>query len=428
MRISDRPAWSSETRAVPPAGTRGAVMMFVLLAALLIAAVTLTVMALTSSSTAAGVRQQQAVQVFNIAEAGVHYAIATLEGPGAGSYAGGTLPVMSGSTVLGTAAITVNCADTGAAPPCSGANAAYRRIVSVGTLPVAGPTRTIVAILQATTGTSYAYCAYQGFTGQSMNVASGDIGSNGNITLQSSSIGGSIRNDGSQILQNTTAAGSAQANSTITCQSCTVSGGMVPFAGLPTVCPGVSVGPFAPGSGSVTVMPGNTLTLTSSGAYGDITLMSGSCPNYTNLVLQAGGAGTTTVIQANSITMQNCSRVQVSGAGAVTLLLGSAGTGLTVQGGRFGAGSADTYASPQRVPAGQLTVQANGGVTLQSPDYVSATFLVPNGTFIAQTANNVYGAIVTKTTIIQSSFGLAYDPSATTGYSNFSQLRSWKDK
>jgi hypothetical protein len=118
----------------------------------------------------------------------------------------------------------------------------------------------------------------------------------------------------------------------------------------------------------------------------------------------------------------------VSGAGNIDLRLGSAGTGLIVQSARFGASSTDTYASPQRVPASQLKVEANGSITIQSPDqYAAGNFIVPNGTFTAQSATGIYGAITTKSTIIQTSFGLTYDASLAT-YSNFTNMRSWKDQ
>src|SRR5712692_6385467 len=118
-------------------GERGVLMMFVLLVMLLISAITLSIMNIIAGDQAAGIHELQAVQVFNVAEAGVNYAIGKLQSAGADSYAG-TTAIMSGSTTLGTAAITVNCIDSGAAPPCGGTNASYRRIVSAGSLPVGG--------------------------------------------------------------------------------------------------------------------------------------------------------------------------------------------------------------------------------------------------------------------------------------------------
>ena len=96
----------------------GAVMMFVLLVALLLSVVTLGVLRLVAGDITEGFGGLEAVQAFNVAEAGVHYAIGQLQITGtSNAYAGGTLTVTSGSTTVGTATITVNCIDTGAAPP-----------------------------------------------------------------------------------------------------------------------------------------------------------------------------------------------------------------------------------------------------------------------------------------------------------------------
>ena len=139
-------------------------MMFVLMAALLIAMVTLGVMRMVAGDVSEGFGGLEAVQAFNIAEAGAHYAMGQLQGAGASTYTGETLTVTNGSVTLGTAAITVNCIDTGTAPPCSGTYASYRRIVSTSTLPMSGlsggPTRTIVAIVQALSGSApFGLCA-----------------------------------------------------------------------------------------------------------------------------------------------------------------------------------------------------------------------------------------------------------------------------
>src|SRR5438445_7139910 len=112
----------------------------------------------------------EAVQAFNIAEAGVHFAIGQLQAAGSGTAAGETITITSGSATLGTATIQVNCIDTGSAPPCTGTYAAYRRIVSTSTLPMngvsGGPTRTIVAIVQATSGSiPYGICGTGSFPG-----------------------------------------------------------------------------------------------------------------------------------------------------------------------------------------------------------------------------------------------------------------------
>ncbi|MDR7420437.1 MAG: hypothetical protein QN178_16165, partial [Armatimonadota bacterium] len=145
-------------------GERGAVMMFILLFLSLIVIVTAGVMFVIASDLSAGVRQLQATRVFNIAEAGVHYAIARLQTTGADSYTGETIPMTDGLTgaMLGTATVTVSCVEpAGGTPPCASPYAGFRRIISVATLPVPGPSRTIVAVVEGYPEglTGYAICA-----------------------------------------------------------------------------------------------------------------------------------------------------------------------------------------------------------------------------------------------------------------------------
>jgi hypothetical protein len=114
--------------------------------------ITLGVMGIVNADLAAGIRQQQAVQVFNIAEAGVHYAIARLQGTGGGTYSGGTVPITDGTTTLRTAQVVVQC--LGGTDPsinaCTGLNPGLRRIVSTGSLPSGGATRVVTAIVEGT--------------------------------------------------------------------------------------------------------------------------------------------------------------------------------------------------------------------------------------------------------------------------------------
>src|SRR5205807_4758671 len=175
---------------------RGALMMFVLLAMLMVSVVTLGVLRLVSGDITEGFGGLEAVQAFNIAEAGVHYAIGQLQIAGANTYTGGTLTVTAGTTPLGTATITVNCIDTGNSPTvnkCSGTYAGYRRIVSTSTLPGSGasggPTRTIVAIIQSSTGgNTYGICALNQLNIQGPDNIQifGDVASNGTISISTS--------------------------------------------------------------------------------------------------------------------------------------------------------------------------------------------------------------------------------------------------
>src|SRR5207302_3100513 len=86
-------------------GERGATMMFVLMAMILVGAITVSAMQVIGSDVGGGIEELQADQVFNIANAGVHYAIGKMQLAGAGTYAGETYNVTNGSTTLGSATI-----------------------------------------------------------------------------------------------------------------------------------------------------------------------------------------------------------------------------------------------------------------------------------------------------------------------------------
>lgn len=437
------------------AGETGVVMMFVLMAILLIGGITLSVIQLISADVAGGQRQLQAEQVFNVAQAGVHYAIGKLQLSSAASYAGETITITSGSTTLGTATITVNCIDTGTAPPCATAYAGYRRIISVGSLPVAGPSRTIVAVVQAAQARTpvCAYGAIQLSQGVTIN---SDLNSNSGVTTlgQSSTVNGNVATDGSLNFsgsngQPTLVTGTATANGTITGATCptsgcgpnVVKGGTTSNAGLGTLCPSVTYSPgyFQPGAGSISVTGGTTLWINSLTGYtwGDISLSGGINCNQptgipTTLAIQAGAAGTTTVVQVNSLSMSQCSRVVVAGSGVVNLRIGTAGTALSLQQtAKFGAAATDTLANPVMVTPGQLIVDVNsansGAVTLQQSTFFSGVLNVPNGGVSGQQAGTIQGSITANTITLSQSSTINSDPSALV-YSNFSYLRSWKDQ
>src|SRR5437016_13658654 len=87
-------------------------MSFALLAVALIGAITIPVTQVLSSEVGGGVESLEADQVFNVAQAGVHYGIGKLQLATAITYTGVTRTITTGSTTLGTATITVHCVDT----------------------------------------------------------------------------------------------------------------------------------------------------------------------------------------------------------------------------------------------------------------------------------------------------------------------------
>ena len=531
-------------------------MMFVLMAALLIAMVTLGVMRMVAGDVSEGFGGLEAVQAFNVAEAGAHFAIGQLQAAGSGTYAGETITITSGSATLGTATIQVNCIDTGSAPPCTGTYAAYRRIVSTSTLPMngvtGGPTRTIVAIVQATSGsTPYGVCGTGSFPGyKTVKVSSEegnvntDLGSSYDISIGSTeSSQFTIRADTASPQKYT---GKAVAGGTITCGGYRGSGGC-PVQVQGGTFPGTSPSPCAPATlpvfstgGSALIVPctgasiaagsnkkssiswttiatpgqptvtqvgatgvtsysyqivardstcnkqtqaspqkqittgyaslsglnynhitwtavagassydvlsggrllGNTTAL-SMNDTGQATTSYNTCATYTDLTINT--SGTPSVLEVTgTFTMPSCARVIIAGTGTVEVRLGQS-TGLTLTAGpssRFGVLSTDTQSTPAPVPANRLTVNvnsnaygaspSNAAVDFQSNDIVAGTFNVPNGEMAIDGGGSgngtFYGAI--SAGIIYIGFSFYSDTTGTSGstWTNFTNLRSWKDQ
>src|SRR3990170_3166585 len=452
----------TRTSSAPPRSWRsvaesgGAVMMYILLVMGLVTVVTIGVMRFIAADLSAGIRQLQAVRVFNVAEAGVHYALAELQQSGADIYQGRTITIDDGGTVLGTATVTVGCLD-GQPLPCSGANAPYRRIVSVGTLPVSGPTRTLVVTVegfpQGTTG--YAICGYTSVLINQGITVYGDVAANGTISLLGpASNPARVRADPPPpYTNNGYYTGSAKATGAITCsQGCAnqVQGATTPFAPSP-ICPAVALPTFSPGPDDMTVTTaGWTMDATTGYDWDEITLnaagASGGCTGgtpFTDLRIQTGPAGTTTVVNIRRLTMGRCGRLMLLGEGKVDLRIGEElGQALVIgQYGRFGMLPTDTGNDPQPAPAGRLLVRARSSahepaaVQIDRASIVVGTFLVPNGEWDEDRAvgyvGKMYGAVLADTVDVDRDFMFTYDPTAEIApptYSNFTLLRSWKDQ
>jgi Tfp pilus assembly protein PilX len=429
----------------------GVVMLFVLLVGVLIGVVTVGVMQVISADLATGIRQLQAVRVFNTTEAGVHYALGKLQTTGADAYAGETITISDGTNTIGTAVIRITCIDdpgTGSPTvPCPGAYSVYRRIISTGTLTVGGPKRTIVAVVQGVPGASaFGYCAFTSVTLNQGITLYGDVGSNGSISVQGP------KSNPAKILGDPNTprkfAGIARAVGAISCsQGCKtqVPGGAQ--ANVPgPICPPVTVGVFAPGTTNMNVgSSGWTMNSTTGYSWGDITVAPGtlpsgaSCGSYTDLKIQADPTDPTavTVVNVRTLNMGSCTRLIILGVGKVDLRVGATtGSALFAgQASRFGILPATDPTNPLGpVPASRLLVEVQASVDFNQASLIAGTFLVPTGTFQTDrstTTGNMYGSVIAN--VISSDQGMAYqyDPSATTWqYTNFnfSTLRSWKDQ
>ena len=424
----------------PARSESGVVMIFVLMAIMLIGAITLTVVQLINADVAGGVRELQADQVSNIAQAGLHYAIGQLQLAGAKSYAGQTITITSGSTTLGTAVIVVNCIDTGAVPPCTGSNAGYRRIVSTGSLPVPGPSRTVVAVVQATSGDAYGICGLSSVWVDHDVTLYADVGSNGSITLDSGGTPAIVEGDPSSPPQ---FSGIARAVGTITCGAgCAsqVPGGATPGAPSP-VCPAVTLPSFSPGPTPLDVTSGYTMNSGTGYTWSDITVESGSCSGATpfndlNIQTDPSNPNAVTVMQVNTLNMHSCTRLVLLGVGKLDLRIASNNSQVLFvdQGSHFGVLPSDTQSTPAPVPASRLTVNVlssqSQAVDFHETAVVAGTFLAPNGeVFVDSLSNNMYGSIEASTVTFHDNNIFHSDTSgALNTYGSFINLRSWKDQ
>src|SRR5438132_438233 len=375
---------------------RGALMMFVLLAMLMVSVVTLGVLRLVSGDITEGFGGLEAVQAFNIAEAGVHYAIGRLQTAGANTYTGGTLTVTGGTTPLGTATITVNCIDTGNSPTvntCSGSYAGYRRIVSTSTLPSSGasggPTRTIVAIVYGVSSGGgawpFALCATGNIVdttndpGTDAATIFADLGANGQVDMTPSG-GTTVTISGGAGYT-----GKLSYGTSYSCGAgCSAAGGHV--NGGASQCQAPPLPTFSPGATDLAVAAGTTYTIPATGgSFHNVSLArnngSGFNPcgtgllEFTTLVIQTN-PGATTVVQMNTLSMDSCTRLEVDGSGTVDLRLGDPhAQGLVTAGHmsggaqpvHFGVAAGDLYAVPKLLPAKQLIVWINSDGTLPPP-------------------------------------------------------------
>ncbi len=476
-----RRSWS------PRHAERGVALLSVLLMLTLITFVTVAVMAIVQGDLAAGIRQQQAVQVFNIAESGMHYAIARLQTSGADTYTGETVPVADGSTSLGQAQVTVECLDrtSPAVNSCAGPNAGYRRIRSTGTLTVSGPVRLVTAVVEGTTSSTghYAACAYHGIDLQQGVQIYGDVGSEESITLARGGNPTKIcdSNPGGACGSNPTwptpvpYSGSAHAVGTITCgggacNSTQIEGTIAPNQPAQSVCPPMTLTPpSSPGTTALPVPAATTTTLDPSVNYGAVTLAStgtgGSCPANVNqratLVIPSGSDPNATVtVRMRTLWLGTCSRLVISGVGKVVLwILEPTFQGLKAeQNAAFGACQSPPPASGctsdgTAVTGDRLTVDvmstaqltATSGcivsdstcpaVKINQAGLLSGTFFVPNG--YAGLEMNQSGTVAASGAMLAGQIRFdrnstyVWDPNSRIGggvYANFNQLKAWKDQ
>lgn len=467
---------------------RGAALLSTILVLIIIMVVTATVMIVVRSDLAAGIRQQQAVQVFNVTEAGLHYAIARMQvlGPAAAAYTGeaAAVPISADGTpgaAVGYAAIDVRCLD-GTIPTgtgCSGPNAAYRRIRSEGRLIVPGPSRVVTAIVEGTTSSTsnYAICAYDGVNLDQGVRIYGDVGSDRNITLARGGTPAKVcdSNAGGACPAPVPApsqgySGSVSASGTITCGggTCTsaqIEGTLAPNQPAGSVCPPVTLTPpSSAGAGPLTVAARTTVTLDPLVNYGDVTLASSGtnvCPadvaDRATLIIDSGANPNATVtVRMRRLWVGKCARLVITGSGRVVLWLlepesdpaGAARQALKAE--QLSVfGSTSTGATPSAITGDRFTINVLsnkpngdagdclggeatcGAVHFNQSGLISGTFIVPGGGFELDQAQITNGAILSYQMQFDRNTTFYWDPASRIGgggLANFDRLKAWKDQ
>lgn len=467
---------------------RGAALLSTLLFLTLIMIVTATVMIVVRSDLAAGIRQQQAVQVFNVAEAGLHFAIARMQslGTAAVAYTGETSAqaISTGGTggeTVGYAAITVSCLN-GSAPTAAGcpvATAAYRRIRSEGRLLVPGPTRVVTTIVEGTTSSTsnYAVCAYDGVVLDQGAVIYGDVGSNGDFSLArggspakvcDSNAGGAcpapVPAPAQGYSGNVTTVGTITCGGG-TCTSAQIEGTIAPNQPAGSVCEVVTLTPpSSPGTTPLTVAAASTATLDPTTNYGDVTLASSGtsvCPadvaDRSTLIIDSGTDPNATVtVRMRRLWVGKCARLVITGSGKVALWLlepeanpassarqalkaeqlsvfGSTETGATpsaITGDRF---KINVLSNKPNEDAGDCLggVATCGAVHFNQTGLISGTFIVPGGGFHLDQAQLTNGAILSYQMKFDRNTIFYWDPASRIGggsHANFDRLKAWKDQ
>ncbi len=472
----------------PRLAERGVALLSVLLMLTLITFVTVAVMAVVQGDLAAGIRQQQAVQVFNIAEAGMHYAMARLQTSGADTYTGETVPIADGSTSLGQAQVTVECLDrtSPAVNSCAGLNAGYRRIRSTGSLTVSGPVRLVTAVVEGTTSvtSNYAVCGYDGVNFDQGTQVYGDVGSNANISLArggspskicNSIVGGACT--GPSVPPVRAYSGSAYAVGAVTCgggacNSSQIEGTIGPNQPAGSVCPVFTLTPPSPpGTDNLPTRPddfvprGSTVTIDPiadpTASYGAVHLDDRSGSNVATLIIDSGSDPNATVtVRMRSLWLGRASRVVITGVGKVALWLlepadstpppgslahqalmaeqqsifGSTSTGATpvaVSGDRF---TINVMSNKPIGDAGDclnVTMTTCAAVHFNQSGLISGTFIVPGGGFELNQAALTNGAVLAERIQFDQNTTFTWDPNSRIGggvYSNFNLLKAWKDQ
>lgn len=426
-----------------PRGERGNVLLIILVFLVAGGVLAMGLLNTLLGEIQGGLSYRHAVQALSVAEAGVHYAAARVNEAGGAAYAGETDRWVSHPLQgnVGLFDVTVRCSDgtvPGNPSPCAGAPQPNVRVVtSTGYVPskaIPLGRRTVVTTIrqQILTSLQYAVCGEDGVTLDQGTSTYGDVGSNYTISLL-----GPPQTPGSlaRIYAFAGQRGDATAGGTVTCSaSCGPSYYQVQGTATSYGTPGRQVCPVLPSfactPGTRDEIRGAGASLVISAANGNTALGNVSLGRNSTLTFQTTGPNETLIVQMNSLTVGQNSRVRVTGGGKVVLHLADRST--INQGTLFGVDATDAGIEP-----GRFLVQScatDGGANEFALEFhqtggIYAILFAPNGTVQLDQANLSRGAISSRYVQFDRGTDFRYD---TTGLAisagPYNTIAAWREQ
>ncbi|MBI3998006.1 MAG: hypothetical protein HY355_03155 [Armatimonadetes bacterium] len=385
---------------------------------------------------------RHAVQALALAEAGAHYAVATINGTGGSAYAGETDRAVTHPTTgqIGLFDVTVRCSD-GSVPatpsPCAAAPQPDLRVItSTGFVPNKTTPlgrRTVVVTLRqgSMTSLTFAVCGVDGVTLDRDTATYGNVGSDQNISLK-----GPPQTEGSlaRIYAYNGQAGDATAGGTVSCSgSC--GGPYNQVAGTTTnnypggrVCPTLpafSCTPAVDASGDRL----NQNSLTISAASGNTVLRDVTMNSNSTLTFETTSASEILEVHFRTLIVGQSSRVRITGPGKVVLHL--AGRMEINQGTLFGVDGADADIAPGRLVVESCATDSGTdyAVEFHQTERINGIILAPNGRVQLDQASLSRGAVQARTVGLDRNTQFQFD---TTSFAisggAFNTLISWREQ
>lgn len=381
---------------------------------------------------------RHAVGALGAAEAGVHYAVARINGTGGPAYTGETNRVLTHPTLgaIGVFDVTVRCYD-GSVPsnpnPCGTSPQPTTRVLTAtGFVPnktLSLGRRTVVSMIRETpiTALNFAVCGVDGVTFAQDVITYGNVGSNANITL-SGPPGDYARTQpyGGQ-------AGDATAGGAVNCSG-TCGPPVNQVAGTTTnnypggqVCPVLPSFTCNPGLTDITGGSGSSYTV--SAANGNTSLRDVTLGSSSALTFETVSATEILTVQMRALIIGLNSRVRVIGPGKVVLHL--AGRMEISQGTLFGVDAVDANILPGNfvVRSCSADVGTDYAVEFHQTGRINAIIFAPNGRVQLDQASLSNGAIQSRTVQFDRNTSFSYNNTNLSINSGvFNTLTSWREQ